>query len=500
MRNLKLSVLFSAMIFLFASCVNQEEYTTVIPADATAIVAVDLKSIVEDGDLANTYAASALNEAVSMLSTEGKDGVGEFLKQPDMIGIDFFMPAYFFRTENNCMGVTVKLHDSDSFEVLLQLLALQGVATKPTQRNGLMWSALLEDIDIVYTDKTCLFVWSLANGGSAIRQQIAGSLMTLATERMFVSTPQYKLMQERMDNHVVAMTRGDEMPFLKSLSPVSNITPESQFQQIYTLNFESGKMVCSSQFVSEDPHVVASIDSLNRQLHDIEGRYVDAPAEDFLLWAGLSIKGNMLLDLLKQDKEVKSTLSMLGMIMDIEKMVKAVDGDVAVMLPSPTDFSMSTDTLPDFTILATMGNTDFMKDADYWIESVNKMNNQQVRMQRLETDRYLLEANGFKLHWGLDGDDLFFATVDDYVNNSFKQRSTLLKEYEDVIRHNKIFIYVNLSSLPMGELAQVVQINPIFAQGLGNLKALIVKSQSVDKFSVEVILKNENENFLKQLL
>ncbi len=501
MKNIKLFALLSVMIFLFASCEKLDEYRTVIPVDAATVVAVDLKSIAEDGDLANTFAVAMLKEAVLMIPAEdGGDEVKDFLQNPEMIGIDFRVPAYFFQTESNCMGATVKLHDSDSFEMMLQLFTSQGLATEPVERNGFMWSTLMEDFEIVYTDNTCLFVWSAAGGGSAIRQQVAGTLMTQEPERMFVGTPQYKRMQERMDNHIVAMTKGNEMPYLQSLSSASYTNAGSPLQQIYTVNFEQGKLVCASQFVSDDPRVIASIDSLNSQFYNIEGRYVDAPAEDFLLWVGLGIKGNMLLDLLKQDKEVKSALSMFGMVMDVEKMIKAVDGDIAVMLPNPTDFSMSTDTLPHFTMLANVDNTDFMADAGYWLESVNRMNNPQMRMQRLDSDQYLLNANGVKLHWGLDGDNLFFATVDDYANSSFAKRSTLLKKYADEIQRNKIFLYANLQTLPMDELAQVMQVNPMFTQSLDRLKAVVIKSQSLDEFRIEVILKNENENFLKQLL
>ncbi len=488
MKNIKLLTLLLAMILLFASC-EKSDYKNVIPADAKAVVGINGASIYEKGELEHSTFFAILRGALALSMDNG---------------IDFRYPVYLFATADDCVGVTMKMGDRTAFESTLDLWRKEQdfVSAVPVERDGMMWTSAFGDFDLVYTDDICLMLTSMKSEGSALSKQTAHRLMTLDSDERFINTDRYVKMQKQANKDIVAI--GDILGMPQLANVVNELFSKgvnvNDIETLVTLNFETGKLVLASEIMSEDEKVNHWFDSLNTQFHKIEGRYIDAPAEDFLLWASLGIKGNTVLNVLKQDAQIRNTLGMLGMVMDIDKMIKVVDGDVAVMLPSLTDLMTIDDEMPKFTLLANVDNTDFMADADYWVESMNKMNNPHMKMQKLDINQYLLNTDNIQLHWGVDGDNLFFATVNDYGNSPFVRRSTLLREYADEIQRNNLFVYINLQTFPMYELVEVMQMNLGYAQLLDKFKAAIIKSSSVREYKVELILKNNQENVLKQLI
>lgn len=62
-----------------------------------------------------------------------------------------------------------------------------------------------------------------------------------------------------------------------------------------------------------------------------------------------------------------------------------------------------------------------------------------------------------------------------------------------------MYLYVNLESLPMVELSQLMGLGHEYAFIFANMKALTFSMNEASEFEVNLVLKNPKENFLKQI-
>ncbi|MBQ9363551.1 MAG: DUF4836 family protein, partial [Bacteroidaceae bacterium] len=221
-------------------------------------------------------------------------------------------------------------------------------------------------------------------------------------------------------------------------------------------------------------------------------RYIHSPQEGFAVWACLGVKGSWLLDQLKQDPKAKELLIALERAIDIEAILRAVDGDVAVTLPR--DFSgMNAIADADFMLLAHVDNKDFLKDVDYWQKT---MKDYGVSMTQSKDNNFVLKAQDYTLNWGVDGDDVYFASAKMFAANSISQRSQLLSPLEDEIRKNQIYAYVDLERL----LSDAHTGNPSIDNVTSQLKSIVIKSKSSNNIELSIETKDTSLNFLKAIL
>ncbi len=481
MRSINILSIFLTLTLLFASC-GKSDYKNVIPADVTSVASVELASIIEKGNLEQSPMMAMLQE--SFMTTDGT-------------GLDISSPMYVFAMPNTCVGATMKVSDEAKLEAWLSALNQQGMAGEIVEREGVMWSSVFDDIDLLYTSDICLFMTSVTDEGSGIRKHTANRLMSLSEEELFVGTERYARMQKQNADDIVML--GDILAMEPLRTTLNSVLPAGKsvdkVETLVTLNFENGKLVCNAEISSEDEKVNALLDNIDSHLSNIEGRYVSTPSEAFLLWAGLGIEGDWLLQQLKASETTAGWLRMMNLAVDADKIIRSIDGDVACIVPNVED--ATEEPLSQCVVLAHMENTDFLKDVDYWQESMQKYG---MKMREVDQNSYVLSAADHEIVWGVEGEDLFVSTDKAAVTSTFAQRSTLLQPYMKDIKSGKLYVYCNLSALPMDGIAQVMQLPPMFATRFGLLEALCFKAESARKFRMEIVLKDKNVNFLKQIL
>lgn len=104
------------------------EYTHVIPANATEVAALDLKSIVDKAGLNTSDSRATLQKFLGLLLEGGsanlKQEAETLLKDPAESGIDWNAPLYVFEAPTlHNTAITLKIADLKKFEAMLRLLA-----------------------------------------------------------------------------------------------------------------------------------------------------------------------------------------------------------------------------------------------------------------------------------------------------------------------------------------------------------------------------------------
>ncbi len=498
MKTVKLLFVLCVVLCMASSC-KKSDYVNVIPADATLVASVDLKKIAEKGDLANSQLVSLVNNYMGLVvSGNDKQKMTDIVSDPSKMGVDFSLPVYLFKTKNEFVGMVMKISSESRFEDFITTLSAQGLCSRPVEREGLKWASLLEDIDFAYNDNCVLFLISLDDEGGAMRKVEINALYAGTEENSFQSTKHYSRMLE-LNKDVVIYSNTGVLPssFAKNMKAFlpANVR-NADVEVIASLDFSDGKAVLSAELYSENDKVQQVLSCGSDNLRKIEGRYIDSPAKDFFVWGCCGVQGKWLLDVLKQDKEIRQMLFLLECGIDVEMMIKAIDGDVAVVLPNVFITSDTSDV--DYIVTANVGNTDFLADVDYWRKSMKTFG---IEMNAVGKDTYLLKTGNYELQWGVEDDNLFFATPEAYQQNAFSPRSEVLKAYTDDIKNSILYLYVNLESLPLREIVAVItgQGN-LFGDKLSDFESVVLRIEDADKFELSVRLKKKDRNFLKALL
>lgn len=147
---------------------QKTEYTHVIPANATEVAALDLKSIVDKAGLNTSDSRATLQKFLGLLLEGGsanlKQEAETLLKDPAESGIDWNAPLYVFEAPTlHNTAITLKIADLKKFEAMLRLLAQEQLCTAPVEAGGYR-SVEIKDAGVLlaYNDGTLLGVY----GGS----------------------------------------------------------------------------------------------------------------------------------------------------------------------------------------------------------------------------------------------------------------------------------------------------------------------------------------------
>lgn len=478
------------VVLALCSCTNTD-YQNVIPANASLVVKVDMKSIAEKSDFKNSKWMKELDGSLGAV-VSGKDmkSVKEYVADPMKIGIDFSMPLYFFMMADETMGMTMKVSDEDHVKDFLLLLNKQGLASKPQEKDHWMCGTLIDDIYYSYDGTTFLMLASMKGKNTTI-SRMARELTALKESDSFVSTEAFGRLNEE-EKDVVMYVMSAQM--IESLKMAGGVLPPSIYKDVEalaSLDFAQGEARIMGKLFAKTKDAQHLIDEANANLKKMNGRYLDKVSDDAAIWIGAGVKGEWLLEKIKENKELKTMLFATERAVDVEQMLKAMDGDVSLELPL-----LDTEKV-DYVLQAELNNTDFLADVNDWKLSQKDYG---IEMKELEPQQYQLMLDGQTYRWGVRDKDLYWATPR-AVEHAENSADAKLKAYREQIEDSRLFLFVDWAKLAKG-LSQSSNVALVMQMwdGFFKIDALYWKLLSVEEGVVVIESKNKNENFLKQIL
>lgn len=488
-----LSVFF--VVLAFTSCSNTD-YQNTIPASASVVVKLDLKSIAEKGELGQSQSLQKLENYLKLVVAE-KDmkKVGSYIDDPMSIGIDFSLPAFFFQFDSEAYGLTFKVRDDADLKDFLLLLQKQGLASKPVERNGLMTGSLVGgDIGYYYDANTLLLLSS--EGGAPSQVRMAQVLMNQKESDSFVSTEAFGKMEDCTDDMVCyarfsALPTSVSVPMTIFCALPSKARP-SEVEILAQARFEAGRALMTVQWWGNNEKAQKHIADVSKRLMPVQGRFITLAQDDLLAWCSLGAQGNWLLKQLQSLGDIKEKLFLLERAIDIELMLKSIKGDVAVAFSSQV-----LNQHPDaFVLHAQLANTNFLEDIDYWTVS---MKDYGMSMERLEGNHFALHADGHTWHWGVNGNDFFYAGEEAPLQSE-GSKNTFLNAHEQDVMNSLLYFYLNVEQLKaQGLVSPSTSAFPL-SHAFDVLQSVVVRHTLDGQLVVEVEAKDKQMNILKQLL
>lgn len=485
MKSLRFS-LFVIVLLALCSC-SKRDYVKVIPADATVVASVNLRSLSEKSDFANT-ALMQMIERVA-IDSDVKEWQ-EYKDNPMATGIDFMQPMYVFFTQSGQYGVVVKVGDKGDLEDFFSVLSDEDMVSRPTEKKGMMCGTM-GGLSYAFNDDAL----ALFDGESNVLVRMLES-----EGESFVDTKAYDKMSEVDGKDIVIYTNLGYLPEMFQ-NEFQEYTQNSQLKMsdvelVASLDFVKGSAVMTAKWWGRTKKAQKVIDETKDCMRTIDGSYLDNLPDDLFMWIGTGMKGDKALERIKSNKQAKEALFMLERGVDVEQMIRSIDGDVSVAIPA---YSLNSDEV-DVAVWAKLKSTSFLDDVDDWKSS---MADYGISMRNEGKDAYVLSLDGTEIHWGVEGKNLYYATPNAYQQmKADNARSSVLKDYEKEIKKSYYFVFLDLRKTlhDSGNLMLLNGITRNVGINLQNLKAIVLSSSAHDEIVLHIDMENDNENFLKQLL
>lgn len=472
-----------ALIFMLSACTNNEKnYTTVIPKDATLVVKANMKNLVEKSDLSNSPIIAMAKQSLGLLmGKDAKKHIETITDDPSLTGLNFDLPVYLFQTKNNYTGLSICVDDESLLAEFLNALSGQNLCTKVKERDGLKCCKLLDDINVAYDDNTLLLlvrvedkgISSTQNDGAVIQQ-----LFDYNEDNSFIMSDNAKKMNDMNceDFQIYSNLAAIPSQYIedyKSLLPAG--VNYSDVNVIFGVDFLKGSVSVKTLLCGNNANAQKLIDDGYDSFKPIKGTYLSNITKNNETWIYFGSDGEKGLEQIKKFPVVKDMLTALNLGIDADNIIRAIDGDVLISSKS-VDKSQNYDCVlkdADFSLVANLKNSNFMKDMNYWMESSKEYGVNIVPFK----DQYKLRIEDKDYYMDVKKNNLYFGTTP----SSLKALSTSIKNDKDVVG-KYIYAQLNLKG-------QVPLIDKI-----------CISSSGVGEITINIQTQDKSDNVLKQIL
>ena len=207
----RLSVLAVLIVFL-AACSKTSEYTNVIPADASVVASINLKSLASKAgldDKENEAAKQKILEALkSGMNAATFQQLEKIMKNPSESGIDVESPVYVFSSSSFPYPTIVgKVSNEDNLHASLDVMAKEQICQPVSEADGYSFTTTNGDL-LVFNNLTVMIID--VNGASQTEKAQEGivTLMKQTAENSIAKSGAFQKMEKQKNdiNFFASMT------------------------------------------------------------------------------------------------------------------------------------------------------------------------------------------------------------------------------------------------------------------------------------------------------
>ena len=476
---------------LALACTNND-YQIVIPKNANFVASFNFKSFFEDVDIPEETMNSVKSLMGMAFSGKDRDNMDEFLEGNTSFGIDFSEPVYAFSAPDCPFGISLKVDSEDNLDKLIEMLIRQDLCKKVKEKDGFKWTTLLKDFRIAYNDNSMLICGNVNE--SSMRK-----LFDNNEENSFIATSNFEKMSKKNSSfqlftNLATLDDEDNLDFIKTFLPEGVRLSDTNI--LTDLVMEKGHADINAEIFSDKENVQSLLEDADKNFQKINGDFIKAPA-NFLAWFGMGVKGEDLLKKLKANEDINGLMMMMDRAIDLQKIIKTMDGDLAIVIPE-----MNNGENPDMVLTAKVKNDDFLKDVNYWQEQMKDWN---IKMIENDKNDYTLLFEGEDgLNWGVDDKNVYFSSNKASYKKTFAETNPMLDEQAADIKSSIIYLCVNLNPL-FDNLKNAIgqqmgsEMNELINKIDYPFDKIVFKANNTRSCTFSVSLKDKNKNVLNAL-
>ena len=365
-------VLITAICLLLSG--GSDGYINVIPARVKALVAVELSKIGVD----------------------------------DVPGVDFSRKAYLFETADGSFGLVASVDSKSDVESFLESMHKSGKATNLVERKGYLFSVVNDNFVVGLSSSAVLVVGpAVADEQASIQRKMVKYLSS--DEDDVSASPLFRHLST-LDGPVTIVAQADALPD-KFVMPLTLGAPRgTKAEQLIlsaTMDIADDCLTLKCHTFSFDDKINEALKASRSKLRPVSDKYLATISADNLLTVACGVKGSDFVDLLRTNESLRTMLIGINTAIDIDKMLRGVDGDIIMSVPALGDKLQ-------LSLLADASDVSWQKDVDYWKKSCPAG----TQIESCGANDYRLKGTDYDAWFGVkDGKLLYVAPSMEKASN-----------------------------------------------------------------------------------
>lgn len=424
-------------VWVMTSCSNHD-YLNAIPAESTMLLSLNTAKMTGAG---SQTLLKAFLHATNMNNT----------------GIDISKPVMLFEDAQGNLGICAKTEDEKQ---LATLLGKMGVEVKESQ--GFHFTALPNHWMVGYSDVSTLIMGPVLPAAQSEMKQLMTRYLKAKEDDGIVGTPMYDKL-DSIDAPISMVCQAKALPEYL-IAPFTLGAPQgtdpSQVIIAANLEIKDGCLWISGQTFSFVKHINEALQMAQTSYRPISGKYVASMSQQDAAGLFVNVDGTKFIKLMTGNRGIQAMLSGINTAIDMNSIIKGVDGDLAIITPSLSQTTFQ------IMMAAKLKNADWLADVDYWKQSVPAGG----IIGDWGRDCYYYRDGKTSYYFGVTSDWQYMSGVSEQdAQQSIKASSNPIpKKVQEQLKGQKMAMIVNLAG--MGDHTGISSfLKPLF----GNVNTLV---------------------------
>lgn len=311
--------LMAVLIIIAGACSKkQAEYLNVIPADATTVVSVNLKSLAEKAGVNDAENEGAKQKLIDALKNGTNAATFQqmemILKDPKKSGIDVLEPLYAFKSPSfPNFNIIAKVSNEGDLATLLGTLEKEKISQPVASGDGYQYTTVNNQVLMAYTPSVFMMVnYKGATQLEDTKQSISASLKQ-SGDASITSKDIFKKMQDMNGDINAFITPSGMLDAYTNNADINSGMPEGvnlkDMQIVGKLSFDKGKISVKYEYYTENPKAKAWIEEQMKVINPVENTFLKHFPKSTLVLGNFGINGEELYNSLMRNEEFKKLLS-----------------------------------------------------------------------------------------------------------------------------------------------------------------------------------------------
>ena len=504
----RLSVLAVLIVFM-ASCSKQADYTNAIPADASAVASINLKSLIDKSGLKDKENEAAKQKIIEALkggiNAASFQQIEKVINNPKESGIDIEAPIYYFTSPSfPYTSLLGKVTDRDKLEASLEVMVKEQLCQPVETSDGFSQTKIGTNDILAFNESVAMLVHVNSNSQMDNAVKVIGSLLKQTGENSIIGNTGFQKMQKQKGD-INVLTSFAALPEMyarqlntaMSMSGI-NIDPKD-LMILGSLSFEKGKIAMQSEYYTDNKEVMAMLEKQQQATKKLNSTFLKYFPASTIAFMNVGANGEETYNLLQDNPDFRNTFS-LAKADEIKELFASFNGDISAGL---INFTMNN--APTFAVYADVKNGNALKALYDNKKALNLNRGEDI--VKLDEDEYVFKSRQMNLFFGIK-DKQMYATNDELLYKSIGkpvEKSIKDTEYASDMKGKNFFMVINMNAiLELPVVKMMVGFGGEEYQMYYNLASQIsyfeASSDGNNIANIDLILKNKDVNALKQIV
>lgn len=335
------TVVIAVCCAIFISC-SDDSYLNAIPSDSEMLISI------------NSAKVSGANNPVILRSLLHLNNVDES-------GLDLSQNIYFFEDSQGNLGLCAKVDDDDKLASMLKDAKLNIV-----EKRDFKFAALPSNWIIGFSDNAALLMGPVVPAAQQEMMTLMSRYLSAEEDDGITASPIYAKI-DSIDAPMAMVCQTKALPE-KFIAPFTIGAPkDADPADIYVaagMELKHGRLLMDGKTFSFKKSIDKALADAYKIYRPIKGNYVKAMSNKDVLGLFLNVDGKQFHQLITQNRGISAMLAGINAAIDMDNILKSVDGDLAIVSPSIGDGNLS------MTMSAKLSGAPWLADVDYWKQSV----------------------------------------------------------------------------------------------------------------------------------